>query len=72
MSGSPQRKPMATTAHPAKIKEQETVEQRFRRLRQEARELNPSSIGDPKELERDTLATYNTWAKTRRRANKTA
>ena len=49
-----------------------TAEERFQRLRKEARKLRPQTVGSAAEIERDALATLDTWDDTRKDANKIA
>jgi len=63
---------MGTTyAAPAKAR-QETPEDCFQRLLQEAAEMNPQQIGSPDEIRRDALSTYESWSSSRRRLRKGA
>lgn len=52
------------------IRQPETCEQRFDRLRREARELRPQSVGTTDEIERDTLAILEAWDDLRKDANR--
>ena len=51
----------------AKIK----LHQRLQRFRERARKLNPQPIGDPEDIYRDSLETFEAFRPLRDRANKT-
>ena len=61
-----------TAARPEIDRANESAEERFERLRREAREQKPQSIGTAGEIERDTVGTLKAFRRTRKRASKIA
>jgi len=72
IKGFQRGKEMATTAPSPATSRVETSEERFQRLRREARDSNPQTSGTPQEIKRDTIETLKSWDRPRRRANKIA
>ncbi len=47
------------------------LRQRLQRFRERARKLNPQPVGDPEDIRRDSLETFEASRPLRDRANKT-